>query len=333
MTEFENIIISSRVRLARNFKDVNFPAKMNDEFEAISITKGLFEVLNKFADFDFYKLKNLTNIKMLTFLEQNHISKELIDNKDISVLALSEKDGISVMINEEDHIRMQCILPGLELQEAFDRINRLDDLILENFDIAYDDEFGFITFSPTNLGTGMRASVMLFLPALTMFGKLETLANSAAKLGLTVRGKHGEHSSGEGFMYQISNEATLGVSEEEILQNVINVTLKICEMEADLLKQLYEEKQDEITQAVLRALGILLYSHYITYDEALKNLSLVKLGINLGIIKMKNFKIIDDLFVKVQPAHLMELSASDMSQFERDKYRAKYLKLALKDNI
>lgn len=329
MNDFENIVISSRVRLARNIDGLNFPAHLNDYDEAMSIVKGMYEVLNNYGDFEFYKMKNLSNLKSLTLLEENYISKELIDNKDISAVAISDKDKISVMINEEDHIREQCVMEGFNLQQAYDTVNQLDEIILEHFTVAFDKDLGFITASPSNLGTGMRASVMLYLPALTMKGKIESLAVSAQKLGLTVRGKFGENSSGEGYMYQISNEACLGFTEEQILQNVINITVKICEMEQAFLNEIMQEKGDEITDLVLRAWGILTNAYLLSASETVKLLSQVKLGVNLAIIKLKKPKILDDLLITSQPAHLMELSSKDLNQKERDIYRASIIRQTL----
>ncbi len=333
MNDFDGIVSSSRIRLARNFANFPFPSRLNDSEQILQITKSLFNNLSQVYDFDFLKLKNLSNLEILALIEQNLISYALMDNKDIASLAYSLKDGLSVMINEEDHIREQCILPGLSLDEAYQRLTVLDDYILENFDILFSEKLGFLTASPTNLGTGMRASVMLFLPGFTMFGKLGMLEDSAQRLGLTVRGKHGENSKAEAYMYQISNETSLGQTEEEILQNVINITLKICEMEKEFLNQLLKTRQDEIIDLTQRALGTLLYAHKLTTDEAVKFLSQVKLGVNLGIINLNNAKIIDELFVKVQPAHLMQLSARDLTQTERDITRAKYIKSLLSETL
>jgi protein arginine kinase len=331
MNNFENIVISSRVRLARNVDQIALPAKLADELDAMLVAKGMYELLNQYGDFEFYKLKNLTNLKSLILLEQNLISKELLDNKDIACVAVETDTNLSVMINEEDHIREQCVLPGFALQQAYEQVNALDELILENFDIAFDKQLGFLTSSPTNLGTGMRASVMLFLPGTTMMGRVDLLAKSAQKLGLTVRGKYGENSMGEGYMYQISNEACLGFSEQQILQNVINVTEKICEMEQEFLSQIMQQKGDEIVDIVGRAWGLLTNSHLMTAAEAIKLLSHLKLGVVAGIIKLKDPKLLDQLTTKIQPAHLIDMSTKELNQAQRHKFRAQYLTQMLKD--
>lgn len=331
MNDYENIVISSRVRLARNVASLGFPSKLFDDDEAMLVTKGMYELLSAYGDFEFFKLKNLTNLKSLILLEENLISKELLDNKDIASVAVGQGINLSVMMNEEDHIREQCVLPGFALQQAFERVNELDDLILENFNIAYDKNLGFLTASPTNLGTGMRASVMLFLPGITMTGKLDLLAKSAQKLGLTVRGRYGENSMGEGYMYQISNEACLGFEEEQIIQNVINVTVKICEMEREFLSQIMAEKGDEMTDLVGRAWGTATNAHLMSASEAIKVISQLKLGVVTGILKLKNPKLLDELLLKTQPAHLMDMSMKELNQNQRDKYRASYLAQVLKD--
>lgn len=325
MSDFDDVVISSRIRLARNIKNLNFPNRLSDYDEALSITKAIYEILNNIGDFEFFKIKNMTNIKSLVLLEKHLISKELLDNKDISSLAISYKDGLSVMINEEDHIREQCVLSGMCLDECYKRINELDELILDNFSIAYDEQFGFLTSSPSNLGTGMRASIMLFLPALTMLGKIDSLASSVSKLGLTVRGAYGEGSLAKGYMYQISNENTMGKSEEELIKNVQNVTVKICEMEKEFRQELFAMQKDEILDICCRAWGILNNAHKISGDEAIKLISEVKLGMCLNIkdLKIKN---IDLLMEKIQPAHLIEEYGKEISSNERDIFRMKVIK-------
>ena len=326
MQNFDDIVVSSRVRLARNIKNLNFPNRLSDYDEALSITKGIYEILNNIGDFEFYKIKNMSQIKSLVLLEQHLISKELLDNKDISSLAISLKDGLSVMINEEDHIREQCVLDGFQLDKAYERVNELDELILDNFSIAYDEKLGFLTSSPSNLGTGMRASVMLFLPALTMLGKVDSLSTSISKLGLTVRGAYGEGSKAQGYLYQISNEATLGKSEENIINNVINITKKLCEMEKDFRVDLLKVQNDEIKDMCGRAWGILNYANILTCDEAVKLISDVKLGKCIGMDFNVDIVSLNNLLTLVQPAHLIEEYGKEIPAKQRDLFRAKYIK-------
>lgn len=326
MNDFKNIVLSSRVRLARNIKGIKFPLKLSDYDEALSITKGVYEVLSNYGDFEFYKVKNLPDIQSLMLLEQNLISKELLDNKDISAVGINLKDNLSIMINEEDHIRQQCVLEGFQLEKAYEIVNQLDEILLEHFAFAFDEKLGFLTASPTNLGTGMRASVMVFLPALTMTGRIEALTQSALKLGLTIRGKHGEGSKADGYLYQISNEISLGQSEQQILQNVKSITTKICQMEEEFMKEMLAQKQDELIDLTSRALAILKNAHLLSLKEAIIFLSQVKLGINLGLIDFQNPKIIDKLMIECQPAHLSSQSLTELKKQDRDKFRAKFVK-------
>ena len=330
MDNLSDIVVSSRIRLARNVKNLNFPNCLIDYDEAISITKGIYEILNNIGDFEFYKIKNMDQMKSLVLLEEHLISKELLDNKDISSLAISYKDGLSVMINEEDHIREQCVLNGLNLENAYQRINELDELILDNFSIAYDEKLGFLTASPSNLGTGMRASVMLFLPALTMLKKVESLSNNVAKLGLTVRGAYGEGSKAQGYLYQISNEATLGKSERQIVLNVENITRKLCEMEKEFRSELFKLQSDEIKDMCGRAWGILNYANMLTCDEAVKYISDVKLGKCLGLNFNITIQRLNQLLIDIQPAHLMQNYGTEISAKQRDLFRAEYIKKFLK---
>lgn len=328
---FDNIVLSSRVRLARNIANINFPSKLVDYDDALSVTKGIYALLEEYGDFEFYKMKNLDNIKSLVFLEEHLISKELLDNKDIAALAINYKDDLSVMINEEDHIRQQCVINGFNLQKAFEKISVLDDLILENFKIAYDNNLGFLTASPSNLGTGMRASIMLFLPALTMTGRIDSLISSIEKIGLTVRGAYGEGSKAIGYLYQISNESCLGISEQHIVHNVENVTTKVCEMEEEFRKELLENMGDEMRDLSIRALGILQNCYIISSDEAVKHLSDIKLGMALGIIKNDDSRLIDRLIVYSQPAHLLENYGNNLNAKQRDLFRAKLIREKLKE--
>ena len=330
--DYNDIVVSSRIRLARNIKNINFPNRLIDYDEALSITKGMYEILNNIGDFEFFKIKNMNQIKSLVLLEKHLISKELLDNKDISSLAISLNDGLSVMINEEDHIREQCVLDGFNLDKAYERVNELDELILDNFSIAYDEKLGFLTASPSNLGTGMRASVMLFLPALTMLGKVESLTSSISKLGLTVRGTYGEGSKAVGYLYQVSNETTLGKSEEHIIHNVKNITIKLCEMEKEFRNELLKLQKDELYDKCGRAWGILNFANILSCDEAVRYISDVKLGKCIGLdFNVSNQKL-NELLTVVQPAHLMEQYGKEMPSKTRDIYRAEFIKNFLKNS-
>lgn len=321
MDNFDDIVISSRIRLARNFSDVVFPNKMKTSLEADSVILRVFELLKNYEN---YKVKDLdTNI--LNSLQEKHlISEELVKNQEFGALSLSHDETISIMINEEEHLREQCILKGFKLDEALEKLNEVDDLLLENLPIAYSSKYGFLTTCPSNLGTGMRASGMLFLPALTLTKNLESIMNTLQKVGITVRGRYGENSTYDGFMFQISNSQTLGVSEEQIISNVSTAILKICEKEQDARNKILGNNFNELKDTIFRAYGTLKYAYKLSLPEAIKMLSQVKFGLSLNLF---NFEIdnIDELFDDIQSYSLKTIKGENMTDEEVDIFRAEYI--------
>lgn len=319
----DGVVISSRVRLARNFHDLPFPNKLCDFESATSVSKAIFEILGE--DYEFRRLKHLDINRCLMLLENHIISKELIDNKDISGYAISPDEKIIIMINEEDHLREQCILNGFELRKCYEKISKIDDMILDKIDVAFSSELGFLTACPTNVGTGMRASVMLFLPALTLNGAMQGLMEMLSQNGLTVRGLFGEDSSCQGYFYQISNKFTLGISEEDILDLVEKNVKKIIEMEETARKTLKSLNKNVIIDMCYRAYGTLTNSYMMPTSECFELLSKLRFGIVCGLIKFKNPKIIDELYTSIQSAHLMDYYSLELSPKEQDIFRAKFV--------
>ncbi len=231
------------------------------------------------------------------------------------------------MINEEDHLREQCIVKGLDLRFAYETMSEIDSRIAGSMKFAYDEQFGFLTACPTNLGTGLRASVMQFLPALTINGVMPKLIRSISRLGLTVRGVYGEGSDAEGYKYQISNEVTLGVTEEEILNQVEEVVKKVCELEAAERRTLLNGPNAiEVQDECLRAYGILTNCAKISAREFIKLTAKVKLGACLGFIDIPDVSLIDDLVVKLSPSNIAATASQQFTALERDIYRAKCCK-------
>lgn len=327
----KDIVISSRVRLARNFDKYNFPIRLSNDFDAEQILSDVYKSVSVGNNFVFNRLKNMDNNQTLKFLERHLISRELIENKDISGFCIDKNEEIVIMINEEDHIREQCILKGFRLDEAFRKIQEVDERILECCDIAYSEEFGFLTACPSNLGTGMRASCMMFLPALTKTGAIKDIIQTFSKLGFAVRGFLGEGSEAEGYLYQISNQTTLGQSEMDIIKNVKNAVIKVCEMENEAREVLFQTKKDQIKDATYRAYGILSNSYIMTQSEFTKLISDLKLGHSLGLIEFENQNILEEIEVSSQPANLMERFGEELCEEKRDKFRADYLCRALKN--
>ena len=325
-----DIMVSTRVRVARNLKKYPFPNKMTKE-DAKSVLEevknSIFMSNSSLAkDFEFLELANTSPVNIRALTEQHFISPDLASSKYGGVLINKDKT-MSIMINEEDHIRLQVILPGFNLQEAWDTANKVDDLIEENTDYAFDEELGYLTACPTNLGTGLRASVMMHLPALTMTREISNIIASAGNLGIAVRGIYGEGSEALGNLYQISNRITMGLTEEELIEKVSNVAKQIEEYEQKARTRLMENNQNALSDKVWRSYGILKYSQNISSKEAKSLISNVILGKALNIIKEPINTPLIELMVKTEPAVIA--NGTDMSAEARDQKRAELIRGAI----
>lgn len=313
-------IIMSRVRLARNLS--GYPFKVSDPHTAKDIVKKVNRALVKSDTFNLYFMSNMTEIKLEAMKERHLISQNLIDNRACGAALINQDESISIMVNEEDVIREQCFMKGLRLTEAYKRLDKIDDDLDKNLNLAYDCELGYLTACPTNLGTGLRASVMLFLPALTESGKIGALISEVKKLGLTVRGHYGEGSDAEGYMYQISNEVTLGVSEYEIIREVEKTVEDICRAERDETERLYARNELRTMDKARKAYGVLTNAVFLSYGEFLTHIAQVKLGAIMGFININDLESIDDLIIKARPANICEQYGKKLSASDRDLYRA-----------
>ncbi len=307
MEVFDNIAISSRIRLARNVEGMNFFTKLDSDIDAKYITSSVIKTLEKFDVFNFFSLKDLSLNECNALFEQHLISRELIENKDISSVAISEDGNIIVMINEEDHIREQCLEKGFNLYKPYRRLTQIDDEILSSLPIAYNDELGFITASPSNLGTGMRASVMLFLPACELSGHINEIYVRAKENGLTIRGIYGEGSKALGYFYQISNQGSLGLDENEIIDKVSEFIYSLCGEERELRSLLLEEDFEKYKDMTLRAYGIITNCYSLKEDEMMELLAKVKLGQVLGFIDITSDDKFQKLFYEGASANLGEI--------------------------
>ena len=316
---FAGNIIMSRVRLARNLRDMPFTL---DPVTAKEVVKKVNRALVKTDTFNLYFVANLDEITLEAMKERHLISNNLIDNTECGAALVSSDESLSIMVNEEDVIREQCFMKGLRLSEAYKRLDVIDDELAKNLDIAFDEELGYITACPTNLGTGMRASVMMFLPALTESGKIKDLIAEVADMGLTVRGLYGEGSSAEGYMYQISNEVTLGISEYDIIKSVEETVLSVCKLERELAEKLYVKKELVTMDRAKKAFGILTNAVLLSYSEFLSLIAEVKLGAMLGMINISDVEAIDDLIVAVRPASLCKQYGRLLAGTDRDLFRA-----------
>lgn len=305
--KFETIAISSRIRLARNVSGFNFFTKLRDEADAVFIIDSVKNVLAECGDFELIRLKDLPLNECNALLERHIISKELIENKDISAVLVSPDEHILVMVNEEDHIREQCIFDGFDLWKPYFEIKKIDNALLDQIDIAYSAKYGFITSSPANLGTAMRASVMMFLPALERNGDIDLIRNEARGLGFTVRGLYGEGSKTYGSFYQISNQNSLGKNEKEIVEGVFDYVSTICEMELSAREDILAVNHDHLIDEIYRAFGVLKESMLLDDEEMIRLLSLVKFGDALGYLKIADQKAFSRLYVEGCSANLREI--------------------------
>ena len=329
--DFEKVAISSRIRLARNFAGFNFFTKLSNVDDAEFILATTKKVLDEYGDFDFIRLKSLSLNECNALLERHIISKELIENKDISAVAISSDEHTIVMMNEEDHIRAQCIYSGLNLYRPYREIKKLDDKLLSEIDIAYNSRLGFITASLANLGTGMRASVMLFLPAIEKRGEFDMMKKEVYSKGLTIRGLYGEGTNSYGSFYQISNQNSLGKSEEEIIEEVLDEISSICEMELSAREDILSNDHLNLKDEIFRAYGILSECACLSETEMIKLLSLVKFGGVLGFFKIKE-KEFEKLFTEGSTANLKELS--NLFEIKKEEVvRAEYINRKIKELV
>jgi len=320
-----DIVVSSRIRLARNLERRPFPgwSKKAERIEVLKQVKAVAERLPSMDGGLSATLEALAPLQKQILVERHLISREHAAKGIGSGLVISPEQTVSLMINEEDHLRMQAIRPGLQLKDVFGQVDDVDTKLEQQLDYAFHPELGYLTACPTNVGTGMRASAMLHLPALVMGDQISKIVNSVNKIGLAVRGLHGEGSEAIGNLFQISNQTTLGESEQDIIERLERVILQIIEHECNARGLLIQHKPLTLFDQLGRAYGILRYAHSLSSKEALNLLSLMKLGIDLGIFPDTSFKIIDELFIETQPAHLQKgRSGKKMSAEQRDTLRA-----------
>lgn len=332
LESYESVVTSTRMRLARNIADYPFPNILirdaQAEEKASEIVSILTEELRRFDEFKLYKMNSVTEETAALLKERNLISRDLIANSKISAALITQDESTSVMINEEDHLRLQCFLKGLDLNQAYERVSGIDDMVSERIPFAFDSEFGYLTACPTNLGTGLRASVMLFLPALSRRGIMKQAASKLSHGGLTVRGAAGEGSGTEGDLFQVSNEMTLGISEEEILDHVERAVETLTELE--IRERMCMKAEDGISLAdeLGRSYGILLGCKKITAEELALRVADIKLALALGYIEgekdgEKLIGDLDDFMVRMRPANLKRLSGIKLDGEEREVYRAR----------
>ena len=326
-----DVVISTRIRLARNLKEFPFPCKLQDEEREKVATAVRAAILGEqsaiSSSFEYIDMKRLTETQAVSLVERHLVSPEFISERQGRGLLLMKDESVSIMINEEDHVRIQVMKQGLDLEGAYEMADRLDTLLDEELSFAFDDRLGYLTQCLTNLGTGMRASLMLHLPALQESGAMGRIAGSLSKLGMTIRGIYGEGSEPRGALYQLSNQVTLGLSEQAAMSNLKDIAMQLISQERAARQA--AGKHRETLALVGRSLGILRGARVLNNDEFMKLVSNVRLGISLGVIDNISYDTINALLIEAQPATLMENAGKTMQPQERDVLRAKLVQEAL----
>ncbi|HJH10344.1 MAG TPA: protein arginine kinase [Metalysinibacillus jejuensis] len=320
-----SVAMSTRIRLARNLDGYRFPPYLT-EGEEMEVENAIAHTLLDFdSSLTYFSLADIPLLARQVLVEKHLISPQFLQQQQ-GALIVSADEKTSVMVNEEDHLRIQCLAPGLQLKETYERAFALDRKIEQEHNYMYHQQYGYLTSCPTNLGTGLRASVMLHLPALTMTNRINVIIQAMLRLGMVVRGIYGEGSTSLGNIYQISNQETLGKSEQQILTDLQQQVEQIIEYELRARKALMQQSAVLLEDQIQRALGTLRYARVMTSEEAAKSLSSVRLGIDLGIIQDVPIKAVNDCISCMQPGFLQYYKNETLQTQERDIARAKLIR-------
>ncbi|WP_044641852.1 protein arginine kinase [Risungbinella massiliensis] len=331
-----DIIFSSRIRLARNLTDLPFPMLSNSSQaeQVVEMVEAAWkedppEVLK---DAELVRMKDLSDLEKRVLVEKHLISPHLAEDSEYGAVLLNQDESVSIMLNEEDHIRIQCLFPGLQLKLAGKLASELDDWLERHLNIAFEENYGYVTSCPTNFGTGIRASVMIHLPALAMTQQLNRILPAITQVGLAVRGIYGEGSEALGQLYQVSNQVTLGPSEEEILEKLEGVVAQMINQEENARERLRQLSSVQLEDRFFRAFGILQHARVMDSKEAMRRLSDVRLGIDMGFIKDLPSSVMNELMVVIQPGFLQLYAGEKLGAEERDMRRAELIRERMRIN-
>ena len=325
----DDVVITSRVRLARNYPDAPFPDHCNDE-QAQSVTDRTLEAFKHIDEnLRYQQLQWMDDIGRQALVERHVISPDLAKNVNHGAVLMSSDESLSIMIHEEDHLRIQSLMPGMQLKQAGERAMNVAHALEEQCAMAFDSKLGYLTCCPTNLGTGMRASVMMRLPAATLTGQVKGLLESVDKMGLTIRGLYGEGSEALASIYQISNRVTLGMSEEDIIASVQSVAEQLIDAEREIRKQLVANRHIELQDRLMRSYGVLSQAYRLDTREMMEKLSDTWLALDLGWIPELHTESLLSLLVNAQPASLQQRAGHPLNEQQRDIMRATYVRETL----
>lgn len=332
---FSDVVISSRIRLARNLAGFEFLSLCSESRKAEILEKLKKNLLSLNIDKDvFYVgIDTAGDVEKDFLVERQCISRHHAHAKGPRGVVIAPAEGFAAMINEEDHLRMQVLKPGLQLQQCWEQINKIDDIIESHIDYAFSPTYGYLTACPTNIGTGIRVSVMLHLPALKIAGHLEKFFNATREMNLAVRGLFGEGTEAAGDFFQVSNQVTLGISETQIVEEFTNSIIPgIAEYEKLARQQLLKSQVEMLDDKIFRALGVLKSAHLISSQEALFLLSHLRMGVNMNRLEGISISTINELFLLTQPAHLQLNHGEKLEPDQRDTLRAQIVRTRLSQN-
>ncbi len=324
-----DIVMCSRIRLARNLNDFPFINRASRSEKAEIETHARGAIAAATESLSYVELNQRSKLDLQFLVERQLISRELSSADYPRGVAIGAHENISIMVNEEDHLRIQAMHSGLSLHDVWERINALDDQLEERLSYAFSPQLGYLTACPTNVGTGIRVGVMLHLPALVQTKQIDKVFRALQKINLAVRGLYGEGTQAFGDFYQISNQQTLGNSELELIRNLTEVVPQIIEYERTARQKLVSERRQHLHDQVSRAYGVLKTAHTISSEETMHLLSSVRMGINLGLIDDLEIPTVNELFIHTQPAHLQKLQGTTLEVDERNVARASYLRSRL----
>ncbi len=328
---FANIVMSSRIRLARNLAKVPFPNKASKKVltDVVELVQQALTENDLFKSVSLLRLNDIDTIDRQFLVERHLMSQEHSLNTDGKALVISDEEVLSIMVNEEDHLRIQVMRSGLNLEETWKSIDAIDDALSKKLDFAYSRSWGYLTACPTNTGTAMRGSVMLHLPALVMTKQIGKVLSAIAKLSFASRGFYGEGTQARGNFYQISNQVSLGHAEVDIIQNINGLIRQVIEQEEQARQALIVQNRALLEDKIYRSYGVLKNAYIMSSQETIELLSMVRLGIDLGIIKELDRRVINELFIIIQPAHLQKLEGKKIASGARDIKRASLIRQKL----
>ena len=323
-----HIVLSSRIRLARNFKNVPFTnrAQRKDLDTVLAAVEAAVRGNDLFKESTFFRLSELDNVDRQFLVERHLMSHDHASNPQGKAVVVSKEEDLSVMVNEEDHLRIQVLQSGYNLDRTWEIINHIDNQLAEKLPYAFLPEWGYLTACPTNAGTAMRGSVMLHLPALVMTRQINKVLMAISKLSFASRGFYGEGTQAIGNFYQISNQVSLGHSEQDIIQNINGLIRQIVDQEEQARQALLVQNRLMLEDKICRAWGILKHSRIISSQETIELMSMVRLGLDMGILQEIDKKVMNELFIMIQPAHLQKIDGRKLNSAERDIRRAQLIR-------